>query len=246
MERAAAVLFDELNEARAFADWIESGGGADLLVSLIPDMALLKNTEQNGYHRDDVWTHSMLVLREIERLHDEEFVSFEGYGQYLSALFSGRLDLHTTRYGALRLAALLHDLGKPEVKGESDGRITFIDHERAGAEKMEQIARTLDLTGLEQDYVTKLIRNHLRPLLLGDLEETSHRAISRLIRAVGEHLPDLAVLSWADVDATRGTMSTDIRTERHHRFVLALIGHFRAGIPEKRRGEKPEKRPENS
>jgi len=229
-ERARTVLFQEIMKPCSFADWIEHRGGFELLLSLIPDMAALKETAQNWYHRDDVWTHSLLVLKRVEQLYDEAFLPFEGHALFLSHLFQETFDEHLTRYSALRLTALLHDIGKPEAQGEQEGRITFIKHERIGSEKMETIGQILGLTEKEQDYMMKLIRYHLRPLLLSDLKEISPRALNRLSKALGDYLPDLAVLSWADVEATCGTQSSAVKTQRHHCLALSLLQHCRSGI----------------
>lgn len=248
-ERARTILFQEILKPHSFADWIEHRGGFELILSLIPDIAALKETAQNWYHRDDVWTHSLMVLRGVERLYDRTFLPFEDHAQFLSHIFQETLDEHLTRYGALRLTALLHDIGKPEVQEEKEGRITFIEHERTGAEKMKPAGQALGLTEKEQDYMIKLIRYHLRPLLLSDLEKISPRALNRLSRALGDYLPDLAVLSWADVEATCGTQSNAAKTRRHHNFALSLLQHCRSSIPnssENRCNNGVEKRAENS
>ncbi|MGV8123491.1 MAG: HDIG domain-containing metalloprotein [Candidatus Xenobiia bacterium LiM19] len=248
-KRARTIILQEIRKPGSFADWIEHREGFELLLSLIPDMAALKETAQNWYHRDDVWTHSLMVLKGVEQLHDEAFLPFEGHAQFLSHLFQETLDEHLTRYGALRLTALLHDIGKPEAQECQEGRITFIEHERIGSEKMETIGQALGLTEKEQDYMKKLIRYHLRPLLLSDLEEISPRALNRLSRALGDYLPDLAVLSWADVEATCGTQSSEVKTQRHHHFALSLLQRCRSGIldsSENRCNNGAEKRAENS
>lgn len=226
-ERARTILFQEIMKPCSFADWIEHRGGFELLISLIPDIAALKETMQNCYHRYDVWNHSLLVLRGVERLYEEAFLPFEDCASFLSQLFQARLGEHLTRYGALRLTALLHDIGKPEAQKDMDGRITFIEHERIGSAKMGPAGQALGLTEKEQDYMMKLIRYHLRPLLLSDLERITIRALNRLSRDLGDYLPDLAVLSWADVEATCGTWSSAEKTQRHHCFVLSLLQNCR-------------------
>ncbi len=248
-ERAGTILFQQLREPHSFADWIEHREGFELLLSLIPDIAALQKTSQNWYHRDDVWTHSLMVLRGVERLHDRAFLAFGDHAPSLSLLFREGLDENMTRYGGLRFTALLHDLGKPEAREEKEGRITFIEHERIGAEKMGPIGQALRLTEREQDYMEKLILNHLRPLMLGELQELSNRSVNRLLRAIGGYLPDLVVLSWADVEATCGTQSNADRKQQHHRFVLSLLQCYEHDIlfsSTNQYSDWAEKRPENS
>jgi tRNA nucleotidyltransferase (CCA-adding enzyme) len=109
----------------------------------------------------------------------------------------------------LRLAALLHDVGKPRTRAWSDEKsdYTFYDHDHVGAEMSESIAARLRLSNDERARVVALVRHHLFHYGNG----WSDAAVRRWIRRVGpERVGDLWVLNEADVRAKGLDPSEDL------------------------------------
>ncbi|MEN3026197.1 MAG: CCA tRNA nucleotidyltransferase [Chlorobiota bacterium] len=99
----------------------------------------------------------------------------------------------------LRLAALLHDIGKAKTKRFVEGLgWTFHGHEEVGARMAERIFRRMKLPLQHLPYVQTLIRLHQRPQALVD-EGVTDSAIRRLIVQAGEALEDLFLLCRADI-----------------------------------------------
>jgi poly(A) polymerase len=99
----------------------------------------------------------------------------------------------------LRFAALMHDIAKPVTKKFIEGTgWTFHGHEEIGARMIEGIFLRLKLPLTYLNYVTKLVRLHLRPIALVD-EEVSDSAIRRIIVNAGDDLEDLISLCRADI-----------------------------------------------
>lgn len=140
---------------------------------IFPEVAILAGVDQrNDYHHKDVFFHTCEVVDNISQKTDNIF---------------------------LRLAALLHDLAKPQTKKFVEGTgWTFHGHEELGARKVKQIFRKLRLPFNKINYVKKLIRLHLRPIALAK-EEVTDSAIRRLIVAAGDDLEDLITLCRADI-----------------------------------------------
>ena len=60
-------------------------------------------------------------------------------GRASRALLDEPLADELTRGGALRFAAILHDIGKPATRGERGGYVTFIGHDAVGAEQIAEL-----------------------------------------------------------------------------------------------------------
>jgi tRNA nucleotidyltransferase (CCA-adding enzyme) len=139
-----------------------------LLAISAPELLESVGCAQNRYHSYDVWGHAMSCLD------------------------------HCPESAVLRIAALLHDVGKPRSRAFSDktSDYTFYEHERIGAEMAEPILERLRFSNDERARVVALVRHHL---ICYD-ESWSDAAVRRWIRRVSsELLPDLYSLNDADI-----------------------------------------------
>jgi len=133
---------------------------------------------QNEYHLYDVWGHSLKTV---------EYIDPSG------------LDMPAWE---VRLAALLHDVGKPATRtvGE-DGTVHFYEHERVGARIAADWLRHLRYSNATIERVAKLVKLHMRPGFY--TPQWSDAAVRRLIRDAGELLEPLLRLAEADIKAQR-------------------------------------------
>ncbi|GBC93835.1 CCA-adding enzyme [bacterium HR15] len=141
---------------------------------------------QNRYHQYDVWTHSLKAVEALGASADWE----------------------------LRLATLLHDVGKPATRTvDEHGEVHFYGHARVGAEIARQWLREMKYPNTTIERVCKLVELHMRP---GEYTPRwSDAAIRRLIRDAGELLEALLQLAEADMKAQRADMPhTDLNALR--------------------------------
>ena len=102
----------------------------------------------------------------------------------------------------LKCACLLHDIGKPAAKTqEVKGKIHFIRHEQMGAKTVKAICARLRFSAKETDFITFIVRNHLRPLYLFQAyqkETLTPKAKTRFFMKCGEMTPAVMLHAIAD------------------------------------------------
>jgi poly(A) polymerase len=146
-------------------------GLAERVIPEIPAMRL----ERDEHHRHkDVYEHSLTVL--------EQAIDLEENGPDLT----------------LRLAALLHDIGKPRTRRfEKDGRVSFHHHEVVGAKMAKKRMTALKYSSELVKDVSRLVELHLRFHGYGTGEWTDS-AVRRYVRDAGPLLSRLHKLTRSD------------------------------------------------
>jgi poly(A) polymerase len=98
----------------------------------------------------------------------------------------------------LRMAALLHDIGKPKTFRIENGKVSFHRHEFVGERMAYKICRRFNIPEEKTMFICKLIRHHLRPHLLAK-ENPTDNALRRFIREIGREIRPLFILARADI-----------------------------------------------
>lgn len=156
------------------------------------------------------------------------------YGERLGELFAERRAGGHSRAALLKLAALLHDIAKPQTaRDEGDGKVSFYGHQDLGAEVAGRIGWRLKLSRADLGYVTTVVREHMRPGQLRTSEVITLRAVARFFRDLGGAGPDVLVHELADHLATRGATTTAEGWEGHVAFVAAMLAEHYEAPPER-------------
>ncbi|MBM4424300.1 MAG: CCA tRNA nucleotidyltransferase, partial [Chloroflexi bacterium] len=193
-----------------------------LLSLIVPELSALKGVAQSAPHIHDVWQHTIAVVDYLEdmlavlgRAHDVDAASEYalGYaaarvGRYRNEIadhLETELSVGRSSRSLLFLAALLHDIAKPQTRAaEADGRVRFLRHENLGAAAARDRAIALRLSSDEVERVAAVVAHHMRPALLSQGEAVTRRAIYRFFRAVASAGVDVCLLTLADLLGTRG------------------------------------------
>ncbi len=197
----------------------------EILEFLFPEIAPLKEQAQSAPHVQNVWPHTVSVIKQLKQIMDvaaneynEEKANadlFTGllvlklgrFRQQLRAHFSEQRSEGRSRAGNLIFAALFHDIAKPACASiEDSGRIRFFGHDEAGEGTTARIAEQLKLSANESTAVSRIVRNHMRMHFLANRAEAgdlpSRKQIYRYFRKLGTEGVDLVLLSLADLRAT--------------------------------------------
>lgn len=169
MERIRDELLRTLGAPYA-ADAILVLKSTGLLRLILPEMEAAFSIPQKSpkrHHIYDVGTHSVMALKHC-----------------------------TFADPVVRLATLLHDIGKPQTfRRDRSGLITFYNHEVVGAKIVREIGKRLRLSTKQVDLITTLVRWHQFSVD----ERQTDAAIRRFIRRVGrENLDAMLALRTAD------------------------------------------------
>jgi poly(A) polymerase len=172
--------------------------GLDLLVStglaarVLPELPALRLERDEHHRHKDVYQHSLTVLEQAIDLEDR---------------LPQQPDL------IMRLAALLHDVGKPATRRfEPGGKVSFHHHDVVGAKLVRKRLTALRFSGEEVRAVSELVALHLRFHGYAAGQERggpwSDAAVRRYVRDAGDQLARLHVLTRADV-TTRDTAKAE-------------------------------------
>ena len=100
-----------------------------VLEAVLPEIAPMRRAPQPAPHRFDVLEHSLRAVEACDRVLGT-LDALEPFGEELAAHVSERLGGALDRGRVLKLAALLHDVSKPETRRVVDGRVHFYEHDR--------------------------------------------------------------------------------------------------------------------
>ena len=140
-----------------------------LLEYILPELREGIGVGQNKHHIYTVWEHNILSL---------DYAAKENY------------DLE------IRMASLLHDVGKPRTKGGDGPDSTFYNHEAVGAKIAEEAMKRLHFSSDFTKKVSHLIRYHM---FYYNVDEVTAAGVRRFIKRVGsENIADLVKLREAD------------------------------------------------
>jgi poly(A) polymerase len=220
-ERVRDELVGILGEAQA-ARGLRMLDRVGVLAVLLPESASMRATPQPLPHHFDVWEHSLRAVEGVDALL-ADLDALTPWGPALREHTGEPVGGGLTRRETLRLAALLHDVAKPETRTEQGGRVRFFGHDAAGARRVAAIAERLRLPRRASQVLERLVAEHLRPMHLAQAGEITRRARFRFFRALGEEASDLLLLTLADAAALTGGSPLEVWAGEGGAMVRALM-----------------------
>jgi putative nucleotidyltransferase with HDIG domain len=193
-ERVRDELIKIIDASRAF-EGIQLLEDVGLLQYIIPELREGVGVEQNLHHIYTVWEHNLRTMKYAA----EKKYSFP-----------------------VRMACLLHDVGKPRTKRGSGRHCTFYAHDAVGATMARVIMERLKFSHDITERVVRLVRYHMFYYSVGEVTESSVR---RLVANVGlENIDDLLRLREGDRIGS-GTPKAVPYKLRHLKYMIDKVSH---------------------
>ena len=165
-----------------------------ILRFILPELVPCIGCIQNKHHRDDVYTHVGMV---VDAIHP--------------------------KYTKIRLAALFHDIAKPQTKENKDGGIvSFYNHEIVGADICYKALRRLKFSKQECEEISLIVRHHMFRFAMNSKRKTIKKWMTKTTRNGVALYRDLLRLRVADRKGNRAKWGKPIFT-RYFRSLLRSI-----------------------
>lgn len=172
------------------SDWIEQERLNGRLSQFFPELLSCFGVIQNQYHKYDVYYHLL----------------------YTCDAAPPNL--------IIRLAALFHDIGKPQTRKQQENTTVFYNHELVSTEIAYRVLKRWEIERKMIRKITLLVRYHM----FHYLDHWSDSAVRRLLRKVGEeNLEDLFLLRIADRNGNGLRSGEPLKVKDFRERIAALI-----------------------
>lgn len=218
-------MFSEPGASAAIREMFSTG----VMEALAPELAAWGKLR--GY---DIIGHSLSVMDKAD-----EFISSDKFaraGTKLGKFFTSEFTPGISGASVFRLAAFLHDAGKPLTMKRESGRLRFIGHDRVGEKLVKGLLKRLCFPSKVVRAVAALTREHHRTFVYADIKKPSNRVKAHFIKAAevkGIQDAPLMLLGLAlcDARATRGSESSGLKR--------AVAGFFKFNASVRTKSVKP-------
>lgn len=216
------IEFLKLLEGDKSAEILQKMKDNEFLYEIFAELKEQQTIPKNSHHHLDLINHSIETVRQLESFIGTEpkWVQEHIFQDFIPGI---------SRLAFLKLATLLHDIGKPQTwEIEADtGRHRFIRHDEIGADFAKKILKKLKYSNNQTKYISKLIKHHIYPSHLLRSEVTE-KAILRMFRRLEDETIDVILLAKADRLSAKGEAITDEIIQKNLLGLMLLLEKYKA------------------
>lgn len=193
----------------------------DVLEMLIPEVKEIKKIPPNSHHHLPLIEHSIETVRQVQLYYDNAQGEVKEHLE--EELFGAQ-----PRIAYLKLAAFLHDVGKPvtwQIEPDT-GRHRFIMHDSEGAKIIVPTLKNLKFSKKQIAYIQKIIKNHIYPASLVTSPDKNDKAYLRFYRKMEDEVIDLIAIAHADRLSAQGPAITKEMTDKNINGLKELLKYY--------------------
>lgn len=193
----------------------------EILELLIPEIKDIKRIPPNSHHHLCLFDHSLEVVRQLELYYQKSPAVVKDHFEEI--LYAGH-----KRIAYLKIAAFLHDIGKPATWeiDQVTGRHRFIKHDDVGAKIVEKPLKHLKFSKKQISYIQKIIKYHLYAANIANDNLVGEKAVTRFFRKMENEVIDLIAIAYADRLAARGPDITQEMVENNINQLRFLLNKY--------------------
>lgn len=192
-----------------------------ILEKIFPIVKELKQVPSNTHHHLDLFHHSVETVKQLSGIYAN---SASDVKEHMNRIDFGG----ASRIAHLKLAALLHDIGKFSTWTieEDTGRHRFIKHDDVGAKMVVSLLKKLSFSNKQIDYISTMIKNHIYPSQVMSAPDVNEKIMMRYIRKMDENSIDNILLAQADRLSARGEAVSDEMVENNINNLNRLLNFY--------------------
>lgn len=200
---------------------------------VLPQLDALRGVEQSANHHLDVYEHTTEVLRRWLAV-EADLGRYAGVAaDEVAAKLREPLADELTRSEAIRFAAILHDIGKPQTRAEAGGFVSFRGHDAVGAEMIGELCKELRTSRRFADYLAALTRHHLVLGFMVHERPLSRRRVWDYLELTGSEALDVTMLTIADRLSAQGSGVPEEAIQAHldlaQEMLAEIVAYEQAG-----------------
>lgn len=198
-----------------------------VMEKVFPEVYQMKEVGECKYHVVDTWTHSLYTLEVLEEIiysngYFEEHVK-KSYEEYTGKVYNNGI----SQLEMLKIAAFFHDVGKPSAMWiDNTGRVRFRGHEITGEKIVGDIGDSIKLSDYQIDYLKKMVREHMRPLVLYKSNNLGKNTLQELFSMFKDEVHDILLIGLADIIATRRLLDPSEEMSIYKIYIEFIMNNY--------------------